>query len=225
MSDRSKKALMGLVNLQVMLALLLFLPAWSLHFWEAWIFWMLFSASVLFITLYFVKHDPRLVERRLTVGPVAEPEQSQKIIQAIAGLLFCALLMVPGFDHRLHWSAVAALLVLAADVLVVLGLTIVFLVFKENSHAASVVKVEAGQHVISTGPYRVVRHPMYAGGVLAMLATPLALGSLWALLAAVPLCGAIVIRLLDEERYLSAHLPGYAVYRRKVRYRLVPLVW
>jgi protein-S-isoprenylcysteine O-methyltransferase Ste14 len=220
-----KKALIGFIRLQVMLALLLFLPAWSLRFWEAWIYWMLFSGSVLIITLYFLKHDPRLVERRLKVGPGAEPERSQKIIQAIAGMLACALIIVPGFDHRFHWSAVPVPIVLLADVLVVLGLLIVFFVFRENSHAASVVRVEADQQVISTGPYRLVRHPMYAGAVLMFLATPFALGSLWALLVAVPLCGVVVVRLLDEERYLSVNLPGYYAYCQTVRYRLMPLVW
>jgi protein-S-isoprenylcysteine O-methyltransferase Ste14 len=223
--DLSRKALLGFIRLQVVLALLLFLPAWSLRFWEAWIYWIVFSVSVLFITLYFLKHDPRLVERRLRVGPGAEPEASQKIIQALTGLLFCALLIVPGLDHRFHWSALPIPIVLSADVVVVLGLLIVFFVFKENSHTGSVVKVEPGQQVVETGPYRLVRHPMYAGGVLAFLATPLALGSLWALLVAVPLCGAIVARLLDEERFLSAHLPGYDGYCRKVRYRLMPMVW
>ncbi len=216
---------MGLVRFQIVLAVMLFLPAWSLRFWEGWIYWIVFSVSVLVITLYFLKHDPRLVERRLEVGPAAEPERTQKIIQAIGGLLFCALLSVPGFDHRFHWSTVAVPVVLFADVLVGLALVVVFMVFKENSHTASIVSVEAGQPVVSTGLYRFVRHPMYAGGMLGFLVTPLALGSLWALLVAVPLCGVVIARLLDEERHLLARLPGYESYCRKVRYRLVPGVW
>jgi protein-S-isoprenylcysteine O-methyltransferase Ste14 len=225
LKDLAKRAWVGVLQFQAILALLLFVPAWSLHFWEAWVYWMLFSGCVLFITAYFLKHDPRLVERRLQVGPVAEPETTQKIIQAIAGVLFCALLIVPGFDHRLYGSALPVPIVVSADVLVVIGLGIVFVVFKENSYTASVVKVEVEQPVISTGPYRILRHPMYAGGMLALLATPLALGSLWALLVAVPLCGAIVVRLLDEERYLSVHLSGYTAYCEKVRYRLIPGIW
>lgn len=225
MGDLSRKALGGFFKFQMFLALLLFLPAWSLRFWEAWVYWTLFSASVLLITLYFLKHDPDLIGRRLEVGPGSEPEKGQKIIQAIASLLTCALFLIPGFDHRLHWSAVPIPIVLSADVLVASGFLIIFFVFRKNSHTAGVVKVEAGQQVISTGPYRLVRHPMYAGSMLLFLATPFALGSSWALLAAVPLCGVIVVRLLDEERFLSAHLPGYDAYRRKVRYRLIPVVW
>jgi protein-S-isoprenylcysteine O-methyltransferase Ste14 len=224
-NNLSKKALMGLLRFQIILAFLLFLPAWSLHFWEAWLYWILFSVSALIITLYFLKHDPRLIERRLAVGPSAEPEKSQKIIQAIAGVLTCALFTTPGFDYRFHWSSVPIFVVLIADALVVLGLLVIFFVFRENSYAASVVKVEANQPVISTGPYQFVRHPMYAGAVLMFLATPFALGSLWALFVAVPLCGVIIVRLLDEERYLSANLPSYNVYCQKVRYRLIPRVW
>lgn len=186
---------------------------------------MLFGISVLMITLYFLKHDPGLVNRRLDAGPGAEHEKIQKIIQAIASVLVCALIIVPGFDHRFHWSAVPTAIVLSADVMVALGLLMVFFVFRANSYAASVVKVEASQPVIETGPYRLVRHPMYAGGLLALLATPLALGSPWGLLVGIALCGVIVARLLDEERFLSAHLPGYDAYCRKVRYRLVPMVW
>jgi protein-S-isoprenylcysteine O-methyltransferase Ste14 len=174
--------------------------------------------------LYFLKYDPRLIERRLEVGPGAEQEMSQKIIQAIAGMLFCALLIVPGLDYRFHWSTVPIPVVLAANAATVVSLLIVFLVFRENSHTASTIKVEDNQQVVSTGPYRFVRHPMYAGGALGFLATPFALGSVWALLAAVPLCIAMLVRLLHEEKYLSAHLPSYDDYRQKVRFRLMPLI-
>jgi protein-S-isoprenylcysteine O-methyltransferase Ste14 len=225
MNSLTKKALLGFVRFEIIFALLLFLPAWSLRFWQAWIYWGLFSVCVLFITLYFLKYDPSLIERRLKVGPSAEQQTSQKIIQAIAGLLFCTLLIIPGIDFRLHWSAVPMPIVLTADMLVALSLCVVFFVFRENSHTGATVKVEVGQTVVSTGPYRFVRHPMYAGGLLGFFATPLALGSLWALAAAVPLCCAMVVRLLNEEQYLSEYLPGYSAYRRKVRSRLIPLVW
>ena len=178
---------------------MLFLPAWTLRFWEAWIYWILFSSSVLFITLFFLKHDPRLIARRLEVGPGAEKERSQVILQTISSLLLLSLYVIPGLDHRFHWSTVPAPVVLSADLLVVLGFLIIFLVFRENSYTSGVVKVEAGQQVIATGPYRLVRHPMYSGSSLLFLATPFALGSPWALVAAVPLCGVMVVRLLDED--------------------------
>lgn len=220
-----KRALTSCIKLQLIFALFLFVPAWSLRFWEAWLYWLLFSAAALILTLYFLKHDPRLIERRLEAGPIAEQEKSQKIIQAIASVLTCALFIIPGLDHRFHWSSVPAPLVLLGDVFVVVGFLIVFFVFKENSYTAGAVKVEADQQVISTGPYRFVRHPMYVGATLMFLATPFALGSQSALLVAIPLCSVIVARLLNEEQYLSTHLPGYIAYCQKVRYRLLPLVW
>jgi protein-S-isoprenylcysteine O-methyltransferase Ste14 len=216
MHNFTNQAILGFIRLQLFLALLLFLPAWSLRFWQAWLYWILFSASVLFITLYFLKHDPALIARRIAVGPSAEQEKRQKIIQAIAGVLSCIVFMVPGFDHRFHWSSVPARITLAADALVVLGLLIVFRVFQENSYTASTVQVAANQPVISTGPYAWIRHPMYAG---------IALDSLWALLPAVLLCAVVVARLLDEERYLSENLLGYDAYCQKVRHRLIPYVW
>lgn len=225
MSELSRKALIGFLKFQAFLALILFLPARSFHFWQAWVYWGLFTLSTLAITLYFLKHAPGLIERRLAVGPGAEQEKSQKVIQAAASLFLIALFLVAGLEHRLRGSALPVAVVLSADMFVALGFVIIFFVFRENSHTAAVVKVEADQRVIETGPYRVVRHPMYAGASLLFLATPLALGSPWALIPAVLLCGTMVVRLLHEERFLSANLPGYDAYRFKVRYRLLPLVW
>lgn len=225
MNDITHRALLGLIRFQIVLALLLFLPAWSLHFWQAWIYWSLFFLCTLFITLYLLKHDPGLIARRLKVGPGAESEKTQKIIQALTAGLVCIMFIVPGFDHRLHWSTVPTFSVVMADALVLAGFLIIFRVFQENSYAASTIQVEAHQPVISTGPYRYVRHPMYAGAVLLFLATPVALGSWWTLLVALVLVGVIVVRLLEEEKYLAKHLPGYDTYCQKVWYRLIPYVW
>jgi protein-S-isoprenylcysteine O-methyltransferase Ste14 len=220
-----RPAILGFVRMLVTLAVIFFVSAWTLDYWQAWLFLFLFAASILFITLYFLKHDPALIERRLNVGPRAEQRESQKIIQAIAGALLFITMLIPGFDHRFAWSSVPTPLVLIADALLLLGLLIIFRVFKENSYTASTVTVEEHQRVISTGPYRWVRHPMYAGSALGFIAAPVALGSFWALIPAVLLSGTMVVRLLDEERYLSANLPGYDDYRRQVRYRLIPYLW
>jgi protein-S-isoprenylcysteine O-methyltransferase Ste14 len=216
---------LGLARLQVILMLLIFVPAGSLRFWQGWLFAMVFLASVVFLTFYFLKRDPHLIENRMTGGPGAEQQKSQKIIQAFTGALAIILVVVPGFDHRYQWSSVPTSMVLLANALVVLGFLIIYRVFMENSFAASTIKVEAEQRVISTGPYRFVRHPMYTGGSLLLLATPLALGSFWGLPAAIAITAAIVVRLLDEERYLKANLPGYEDYCRKVTYHLIPFVW
>jgi protein-S-isoprenylcysteine O-methyltransferase Ste14 len=161
----------------------------------------------------------------MEVGPTAEQEPRQRRIQAIASILTCGLLIVPALDHRFHWSHVPPWAVLVAEAVIAISFLLTVLVFRENSHTAGTVKVEADQKVISTGPYRIIRHPFYAAAVLSFLATPIALGSWWGLAVAFPLLGVIVIRLLHEEQFLAAMLPGYSDYCRTVRYRLIPLVW
>ncbi|HXN84506.1 MAG TPA: isoprenylcysteine carboxylmethyltransferase family protein [Candidatus Binataceae bacterium] len=224
-SNLWRTAMTGVLKMQLVLAVLIFLPAGTIRFWQGWLFWLVFLALVLWITLYFLKYDPHLIAGRVEGGPQAEREKSQKIIQTVAGTLAIALVIVPGLDYRFHGSSVPAAIVLMADALVVISFAIVFIVFRENSFAAGTIKVEAEQRVISTGPYRYVRHPMYAGAGLAILATPLALGSIWGVLIGIALNAVIVVRLLDEERYLAANLPDYETYRREVSYRLIPLVW
>jgi protein-S-isoprenylcysteine O-methyltransferase Ste14 len=206
-------------------ALVLFVPAGSLHFWQAWLFAFVFIASTSALAFYFMKHDPALIERRRAVGPAAESEPAQKIIMSMISAGFLLLVVVPGLDYRWHWSDVPTWLVLAADIGIVLSNAVFFVVMKQNSYAASTVRVEAGQPVISTGAYAVIRHPMYAGALLLLVCIPLALGSYWALLVLILLVPLLAWRLLDEERYLTLNLPGYADYCRRVRHRLIPGIW
>jgi protein-S-isoprenylcysteine O-methyltransferase Ste14 len=215
----------GLAFLQLVLAAAMFVPAGTLRYWQGWVYWCVFLGATLFITFHFLRADPDLIQRRLAVGPVAEKRPSQKVIQGLASLCFVALFVASGLDRRHGWSSVPAPVSLAANGLVAAGFAIVFLVFRENTHTSAVIEVSAGQRVISTGPYRWVRHPMYAGALLLLAATPPALGSLVALPLVVALAGVIVARILDEERLLSAELAGYREYCREVRYRLVPHVW
>ena len=207
------------------LVLMLFAPAGSLRFWQGWLFAFVFMASTITIGLYFSKHDPKLIERRIKAGPSAEKEPAQKIIIFLVMVAFVLLLIVPGLDYRWHWSDVPTWLVLVANGAIVLSFVIFFVVLKQNSYAASTVTVEPGQPVVSTGVYGVVRHPMYAGALLLTGAIPLALGSYWGLLVALAALPALIWRLLDEERVLARDLPGYVDYCRRVRYRLIPFVW
>jgi protein-S-isoprenylcysteine O-methyltransferase Ste14 len=219
------RAFGGLLFLLVVLAVALFLPAGTLAYWQAWVFLAVFGLSVLAITLYLLRRDPQLLERRTSAGPIAEKQQRQKLIQSLASLAFVALFVVCAADHRLGWSAVPLAVVVLGDVLVALGLLAVFLVFKENTFTSATIEVGTEQLVISTGPYALVRHPMYAGALVMLLGVPLALGSWWGLLLVVAMAAVIIWRLLDEEKYLAKNLPGYPEYQRQVRYRLLPLVW
>jgi protein-S-isoprenylcysteine O-methyltransferase Ste14 len=219
------RAFAGAINLFVIMGLLLFLPAGTWEFRDAWLFLFVWFAAVAMITAYFLKRDPGLIERRMKAGPGAEVRGRQKRLQAVAAVAFILLLVVPGLDHRYHWSRVAGLMPYAADGGVALGFLIVFFAFRSNSYSSAVIEVAAAQKVVSTGPYAVIRHPMYAGALLLVFSTPAALGSWWGLIPAFLMLVMIVLRLLDEEAALLQELPGYADYCRRVRDRLMPGVW
>jgi protein-S-isoprenylcysteine O-methyltransferase Ste14 len=225
MDALTKRALASTLWFHLALAALIFGSALSLRFWQGWLFWFVFLACSLTITLYFLRHDRALIERRLNAGPTAEREKTQKLILWFAVVAIVAAIVVPGLDHQLGWSAVPVPVVLAGDVLVILGYVICFLVFRANSFASAIVEVGPDQRVITTGPYALVRHPMYAGALLIFFGAPLALGSWWGLVPSVALTGVIVWRLLDEEKYLERNLPGYREYQQRVRWRLVPRLW
>jgi protein-S-isoprenylcysteine O-methyltransferase Ste14 len=225
MQDIKLKALGGTLLSAVILGLCLFLPAWTFHFWQAWVFLGVNHGCAVAVTVYLFAHDRGLLERRMQVAVVGEKRKLQKVIQSFSLLEYLALFIVSSLDHRFAWSFVPAYLVAAGDLLVALGYFVVFLVFKENSFASATIEVGSLQHVVSTGPYAFVRHPMYAGALVLFLGMPLALGSWWGLLAVIPLVLTLAWRLLDEERLLAMDLMGYPEYCGKVRYHLVPWVW
>jgi protein-S-isoprenylcysteine O-methyltransferase Ste14 len=225
MKNLAAKTILGFAQLIVALVLFLFAPAWTFDLWQAWIYLLVFVTSSALITIYLWKKDPKLLERRVNAGPSAEKETKQKRIQVFASLAFIALMIVPSLDHRFSWSNVPVLVVIGGDILAALGFFIVFLVFKENTFTAATIEIAPDQTVISTGPYAVVRHPMYAGALIMLFGTPLALGSWWALLLFILMTFVIIWRLLDEERFLAKSLPGYNEYCKKVPYRLIPSIW
>jgi protein-S-isoprenylcysteine O-methyltransferase Ste14 len=207
------------------MAALLFLPAGTLNYWQASVFMAVFVSASAVITVYLAIRDPRLLERRLRTGPAAEKETSQKIIMSLAMIGFIALLVFPAFDHRFAWSPVPPYVSLIGDALVAIGFLLVFFVLKANTYGASTIQVAEDPKVISSGPYALIRHPMYAGSFPLLISTPLALGSWWGLSALIVLIPALIWRLLDEESFLRKNLPGYLEYTANVRYRLVPYVW
>lgn len=224
MADNTKlskqKAFLVPVIILIVLGVVLFLPAGSLRFWEAWIYWSGFSVLTLFITIYFLKKSPELLSRRMRYK---EKETTRKP-PAILNLFFLCF-VIPGLDFRFHWSAVPVWLVIAANAIVFLGYIFIILVFKENSYASTIIQVEKEQRVITTGPYAIVRHPMYLGLLLMILFTPLALGSYWAVIPALLCIPMNVFRIKGEEEVLLRDLTGYKDYCLKTRYRLVPLIW
>jgi protein-S-isoprenylcysteine O-methyltransferase Ste14 len=155
-----------------------------------------------------------------------EREKPQTLMVKLSLIWFVLTFVIPGLDHRFGWSDVPTEVVIASDVLVFLGYLMIMMVFRENSYASRVVEVTEGQKVIDSGPYAVVRHPMYLGSIVLYTFTPLALGSYWALL---PVCLIIpiltILRIPNEEEVLKRELPGYEEYMQRVKYRILPGVW
>jgi protein-S-isoprenylcysteine O-methyltransferase Ste14 len=225
MSNLNIKAFSSLLLLPLVIAALLFIPASTLDYWQGWTFLVVYFALSVAITLYLMKKDPKLLERRMSGGPWAEKERTQKIIVVFASLGFIGLIVVPALDHRFGWSHMRPSMALAGDVLVALGWLAIFRVFKVNTFSSATIELAPDQKVISTGPYALVRHPMYASALVMLLGIPIALGSWWGVLVLVATMPALLWRLLDEEKFLARNLPGYTQYQAKVRYRLVPRVW
>src|SRR5512140_1208649 len=219
------QALATLIGGTLLLGLLLFLPAGTFNYWRAWLFIAVFMVTITIFGVYFSIKDPALMQRRLQAGPAAEQSRLQKIVATVAFGGLYALFVVCGFDHRFGWSHVPPLLSVLGDALLVLSFVVFTLVFMANSFAASNIRTEQDQTVSSTGPYALVRHPLYDGALLMVASIPLALGSWWALAILLITVPGLVVRILDEERLLERDLPGYKEYEQKVRYRLVPGVW
>jgi protein-S-isoprenylcysteine O-methyltransferase Ste14 len=207
------------------MALLLFLPARTVLYWQAWVYLLVFTGSSVLLTLYLMKKDPALLRRRLSGGPTAETEPTQKLIMLFASIGFITLLVVPALDRCFGWSDVPTYVALTGDILVAVGFYCIFLVYRENTFTSATIELAQDHRVISTGPYAIVRHPMYASGSLFLLGTPLALGSYWGLAPFAATMPFLIWRLVDEERFLAQRLPGYTDYQKQVPYRLIPRVW
>lgn len=199
-----------------------FLPAGTLAYWHAWVYLGVLLIPMAFLLRYLLRHSPHLLERRMQMR---ERELTQKRLIAFTSVYFLAAFVLPGLDFRWGWSRMPVWVVLVGDLLVLIGYGIIIRVFVENRYASRTVEVASGQQVIRTGPYAVVRHPMYVGVLVMYLASPVALGSWWAILPAAVILPILVIRILNEEQVLVRELPGYQEYRQGTRYRLLPGIW
>ncbi|MBQ7692877.1 MAG: isoprenylcysteine carboxylmethyltransferase family protein [Oscillospiraceae bacterium] len=206
----------------VLVALLLFLPAGSLHYWNGWLL-----MAVLFIPMagagfvMFFK-APALLRRRLNAK---ERQAEQKGVIAWSGLLFVAAFVLAGLGFRFEWYMLPRGACLGFALLFLIGYALFGEVLRENEYLSRTVEVQEGQHVVDTGLYGLVRHPMYAATVLMFLAMPLILGSVYALLVMLFYLPILVLRIRGEEKLLDKELAGYAEYKQKVRYRLIPYIW
>jgi len=202
--------------------LLFFPPAGTFNYWQAWLYIFLLFSVTISMTIYLYKNDPALLERRMNLK---ERKSRQKWIIAVSYPVFILVFILPGFDQRFGWSNLAPAISITADLLILLSYGLIFFVFRENSYASRVIEVTEGQKVISSGPYAIVRHPMYSGTILMYLCSPLALGSWVAALPSLFLVAVIILRILDEEKTLAEELEGYREYMQKVRYHLIPGIW
>jgi protein-S-isoprenylcysteine O-methyltransferase Ste14 len=216
------KTAFGLAAVLALMAAMIFTPARTFHYWQAWVFLGVYAICNVLVIAYLWKTDRALLLRRMSGGPFSERNPAQKIIMALASVGFVALLIIPALDHRLLWSNAPPAVAVIGDILVVFGFFVATLIFRENTFAAATIQVADEQRVVSTGPYAIVRHPMYAGGLVLLAGIPLALGSYWGLAVIVAMIPVLIWRLLDEETFLSENLTGYKEYQSKVPWRLIP---
>jgi len=181
-------------------------PSGTFNYWEVYLYFSILVIRMLFVFVYFMKRDPRFLERR---SKGTEKVKEQKIIQLINLPVFIAAFIIPGLDKRFGWSEIPAEIIITTDAVILAGYIIIFLVFRENSYASRIVEIDTGQKVISTGPYSIVRHPMYIGVLIMYLPTPVALGSYWGLIPMALLPVAMLLRILNEEKVLRENLVGY----------------
>ncbi len=221
MKNPKAQAWLFFIGSSVLLALVLFLSAGTLNYWQAWAYLCVGTISNIPLTRY-LSNDPVLLERRLKAGPWAEQRPIQKIIVLCLLLTTMAAFILPALDRRFGWSGISPWLSLAGDVLILLSMWMAYRVFQENAFASATVEIRRGQKVVSTGPYAIVRNPMYASAALYFIGLSLALGSYWGLVPAVLSILCMVVRLFDEEKFLARNLPGYTEYCAKVRSHLIP---
>lgn len=216
------KALLWMGAGVVGMAALFFLPAGTLHYWQAWVLLGVLTISTLVLCVYLLITDPQTLQRRMK-HKERDPQQNKLI--NFSGIFLSLVFLLPGLDRRLGWSHLPVWVVILGDGMALTGFLLFSLVLRENRFASRVIEVEQGQQVISSGPYALVRHPMYVSMLLVYLSFPLALGSLWALIPALAMIPILGVRIINEEKMLALDLPGYNEYLQKVKYRLLPGIW
>ncbi len=224
-SSATKSTVAAIVRLAlglIVIGAMLFWPAGTFDYWQAWMWIAVLGLALAFILIYLAQRDPALLDRR---SRYSETRREQRLIIALSALCYLAAFLLPGFDKRFGWSDVPAWVSIAAQIVVAASLVLIFLVYKINTYASRVIEVQEEQQVITSGPYAIVRHPMYFGMMLMIIFSPLALGSYWAVLPTLILPFLLAARAKDEEELLADELKGYREYMQKTRFRLLPGIW
>lgn len=206
----------------LLVGLLIFLPAGTLHYTGGWIFLGLLFVPMLIAGFVMLFRSPEFLAKRLDAK---EKQATQKGVLAFSGLMFIVGFVVAGLDHRFGWSHMPVWVTVAASVLFLAAYALYAEVMRENAYLSRTIKVEEGQKVVDTGLYGIVRHPMYMATVLLFLMMPIILGSWYSLIVFAFYPAIIIVRLKDEEKLLTRELPGYTEYKQKVKYRLIPFIW
>jgi protein-S-isoprenylcysteine O-methyltransferase Ste14 len=220
----STKALLSVFLLAFGKGVIIFATAGTIDYWQAWVYLLIFTVASLLTTIDLIKNDPELLQRRMRGGPLAENRPTQRVIMWMISPAYIALLVVPALAHRFRWFKVPLFVVVVGDLLVAIGFYFIFRVYRENTYTSATIELAENQKVIDTGPYAIVRHPMYVGGLLYLLGTPLALGSYWGLIPFVVVFAMLIWRIVDEEQVLQ-NLEGYEEYKQRARFRLLPRIW
>lgn len=206
----------------IMLAALLFVPAGTLDYWNAWLLLAILYVPMLIVGAVLLVKNPELLRKRLKAR---ENEVEQKRVIFLSGLMFVAGFAVAGLDYRFQWLVLPGWLVTAAAVVFVVGYLLFVEVMRENEYLSRTVEVQEDQTVVDSGLYGVIRHPMYAATILMFMAMPLVLGSFFSFLVFLLYPVITVMRIRNEEEVLGKNLKGYAEYKKRVKYRLIPFVW
>ena len=216
------KAIIRFLSALFIIGSILFIPAGTFKYWNGWLFIASIFIPMIVVLTYLLIKDPELLEKRFKTK---EKEKEQKFIQKVGIVPTLIGFVLPGFDYRFNWSNVPTWLVIIATILVVSGYILFIIVMRQNSYASRVIEIQQNQKVIDYGLYSKVRHPMYIAAIIIMLSSPLGLGSYYALIpmALYPLI--IIFRIKIEEEVLKKGLAGYEEYLKKVKYRLIPLIW
>ncbi len=222
MNNLKRKIVVRFSLFPIIIGLLILLPAGTFIYWQVYFYIAILIIPMIFALIYFFVNDPQFLERRTRSK---EKEKQQTIIQIVFSLICFSGFIISGFDQRFGWSNIPISIVILADIVILFGYLIIFFVFKQNSYASRIVAVEKNQNVISTGLYRIVRHPMYLGVLVMFIPTPVALGSYWGLILMATIPIALVFRILNEEKVLYKELSGYKEYCQRTRFRLIPFLW